>query len=296
MAFFVFIVALLAIGFALKRAGLSDDFAKALNQFVIYVSLPATVLLLVPKIQFDSTAVALALTPWVLLPVSVGLVWLLTRHQPKEVRAALLLVVPLGNTSFLGFPMITALVGVEGVQYALIYDQLGSFLILSIYGTIIIAHYQTGYLDWRVIVKKIVIFPPAIALVSALLLGDLPQEVIPYLQRLADTLVPLALISVGYSLTHSSEVNYRLLSASLVIKLLVLPMLAFGFLSFWALNDMAMEVAVLSSAMPSMITAGALAIAAGFAPALSAAMVGYGIVLSLVTLPLIHYGMTISLG
>jgi hypothetical protein len=36
-----------------------------------------------------------------------------------------------------------------------------------------------------------------------------------------------------------------------------------------------------------MITAGALAIAAGFAPALSAAMVGYGILVSLITLPLI---------
>jgi len=35
-----------------------------------------------------------------------------------------------------------------------------------------------------------------------------------------------------------------------------------------------------------MITAGALAIAAGFAPELSAALVGYGLVISLVTLPL----------
>jgi hypothetical protein len=38
-----------------------------------------------------------------------------------------------------------------------------------------------------------------------------------------------------------------------------------------------------------MITAGALAIAAGFAPELSAALVGYGIIVSLVTLPLISY-------
>jgi len=38
--------------------------------------------------------------------------------------------------------------------------------------------------------------------------------------------------------------------------------------------------------MPSMITAGALAAAAGLAPELAAALVGYGIVLSLATLPL----------
>ena len=37
--------------------------------------------------------------------------------------------------------------------------------------------------------------------------------------------------------------------------------------------------------MPTMITAAALAIAAGLAPRLAAAMIGYGILLSLATLP-----------
>jgi len=44
-----------------------------------------------------------------------------------------------------------------------------------------------------------------------------------------------------------------------------------------------------------MITAGALAIASGFAPALSAALVGYGIMLCLITLPLIAYVMQMVL-
>jgi predicted permease len=38
--------------------------------------------------------------------------------------------------------------------------------------------------------------------------------------------------------------------------------------------------------MPSMVTAGALAISHGLAPRLAAAMVGYGVLLSLLTLPL----------
>ena len=42
---------------------------------------------------------------------------------------------------------------------------------------------------------------------------------------------------------------------------------------------------VLESAMPTMISAAALAMAHGLAPRLSAALVGYGIVLSLLTLP-----------
>ena len=43
---------------------------------------------------------------------------------------------------------------------------------------------------------------------------------------------------------------------------------------------------VLEAAMPPMVTAGALAIAQQLAPRLAAAMVGYSLLLSLLTLPL----------
>jgi len=44
-------------------------------------------------------------------------------------------------------------------------------------------------------------------------------------------------------------------------------------------------VAVLESAMPTMVTAAALSISHGLAPRLAAALVGYGIVLAMATLP-----------
>ncbi len=49
------------------------------------------------------------------------------------------------------------------------------------------------------------------------------------------------------------------------------------------------QVAVLESAMPTMVTAAALAISHRMAPRLAAALVGYGIVLSLATLPAWHF-------
>ncbi|MHB8099061.1 MAG: AEC family transporter, partial [Sulfuricurvum sp.] len=73
------------------------------------------------------------------------------------------------------------------------------------------------------------------------------------------------------------------------VKLVIMPFIAFGILFALGTDPLALKVAVLESGMPSMITAGALAIAAGFAPQLSAALVGYGIVVSLITLPMITY-------
>lgn len=286
---FAFIIALLAIGILLQKTEAPVDFAKSLNFFVIYVSLPATVLLQVPKIHFDLSALGVILIPWLLLPIVIALVIVMTRNHPPHVRAALLLVMPLGNTSFVGIPIIHTLLGEEAIGYVLMYDQFGTFLILSLYGAAVIARYESGSFHKRLIVKKLLIFPPFIVLISALLFGEMPISVQPYLQTLASTLVPLALISVGYSMKFGGEIDYGLFTQSLVLKLIIMPLTAFGILYAMGTQPLALKTAVLESGMPSMITAGALAIAAGFAPRLSAALVGYGIIISLVTLPIIAY-------
>lgn len=286
---FAFIIALLAIGILLQRASAPADFAKSLNFFIIYVSLPATVLIQVPKIHFDYSALGVILTPWLLLPIVITIVLVMTRNHPPQTRAALLLVMPLGNTSFVGIPIVHTLLGEGAIPYVLMYDQFGTFLILSFYGAAVIGRYETGKFHKRLIVKKLLLFPPFIFLLLALIFGELPDAAQPYLQTLASTLVPLALISVGYSMTFGGEMDYPLFAQSLVLKLIMMPLITFGILLAMGTEPLALKTAVLESGMPSMITAGALAIASGFAPALSAALVGYGIIISLVTLPMILY-------
>ena len=286
---FVFIIALLFIGIILQKADAPIDFSKSLNFFVIYVSLPATVLIQVPKIHLDFSALSVILIPWLLLPIVIALVITMTKNYPPHVRAALLLVMPLGNTSFIGIPIVHTLLGENAIPYVLMYDQFGTFLILSLYGAAVIARYETGSFHKRLIVKKLFFFPPFIFLIFALVIGEMPLISQPYLQLLSSTLVPLALVSVGYSMRFGGELDYLLLSKALVLKLILMPFFAFGLLYAMGVEPLAMKTAVLESGMPSMITAGALAIAAGFAPALSAALVGYGIIISLVTLPIIAY-------
>lgn len=288
---FAFIIALLIIGILLQKADAPADFSKSLNFFVIYVSLPATVLIQVPKIHLDLSALSVILIPWILLPIIVAIVIAMTKNHPPHVRAALLLVLPLGNTSFVGIPIIHTLLGEEAIPYVLMYDQFGTFLMLSLYGAAVIARYETGSFHKRLILKKLLFFPPFVVLIIALCFGEVPLPAQPYLQLLSSTLVPLALVSVGASMRLGGEVDYPLFTKALTLKLIVMPLLAFGLLFAAGIEPLALKTAVLESGMPSMITAGALAIASGFAPALSAALVGYGIIAALVTLPLIAYVM-----
>ncbi len=284
---FGFIIALVLIGMGLQKASAPADFSKSLNFFVIYVSLPATVLLQVPKIHFDLSALGVILVPWLLLPVMVAIVIAMTRQYPPQVRAALLLVIPLGNTSFVGIPIIHTLLGEEAIPYLLMYDQFGTFLMLSLYGSAVIARYESGTFHARLILKKLLLFPPFLILLFALAWGEMPPLTQPYLQTLSSTLVPLALVSVGYSLKLGGGIDYPLFVKALGLKLLLMPLIAFGILYLLGTDPLALKTGVLESGMPAMITAGALAIASGFAPALSAALVGYGILVALVTLPLI---------
>ena len=81
---------------------------KSLNLYVIYIALPALVLQQVPKLEFSSNIITPLLMPWLALLFSGLMVLLLCRvmRWSSEVTGSLLLMVPLGNTSFLGIPMI----------------------------------------------------------------------------------------------------------------------------------------------------------------------------------------------
>ncbi|MFA4304710.1 AEC family transporter, partial [Xanthomonas perforans] len=79
--------------------------------------------------------------------------------------------------------------------------------------------------------------------------------------------------------------DLRPLAVGLVFKLLLMPVLALPLSWGLGLHGQMLQTNVLESAMPTMITAAALAISHRLAPRLAAAMVGYSILLSLLTLP-----------
>lgn len=288
-----FVLLMLALGYACARLRLlPDGAAEVLNQFALYLCLPAAVLRFVPKLQFSADVAVVALVPWLVLALSVALIVPLARvlRLREEERAVLLLCVPLGNTSFLGYPLTEALLGRDALAHAVIYDQFGSFLILTTWGLWILARYGG---DTRptpgMMLRKLVRFPPFVALVFALTLmpAEPPPLVANALTKLSDTLLPTAVLAVGLSLKlRLPRDELAPLGVGLALKLGLLPAAVFALISLRHDGSTAAAVAVLETAMPPMITAGALAISHRLAPGLAAALVGYGTVLSLVTLPL----------
>ncbi|MBF0380343.1 MAG: AEC family transporter [Magnetococcales bacterium] len=295
---FILIILLLFSGVALRRLNIfHESAALSFNQYVIYLSLPALILIQVPKLTFSTALLTPIIMPWFMMAVSVAVVLMLSRlfAWNRSITGGLLLVVPLGNTSFLGIPMIDALFGADFIPYGVLYDQLGSFPGLTIYGAIVLAVYSgNGEVSTKAIIHKIISFPPFISLlIAAIIIHQgwiLPAMATSILERLADTLVPVVMVAVGLQLKFRLEKEYiKPLVAGLSLKLFFAPLLALMVCSLLGLDSDPARIAVFEAAMPSMITAGALAIAAGLAPDLMAAMVGMGLMTSYVTLPLWSY-------
>lgn len=295
MAFdaFALVLAMLTLGYLFQRLGvLPGDAAQVLNLVVLYVCLPAAVLRYAPRLDPEPALLGVVAVPWLLLLATMLLVGALARWLAlrRDEHGVLLLTVALGNTSFLGYPLTRALIGDQALPYAVVYDQFGAFLILSTFGLWVLARYGGDAPPApREMVLRVLRFPPlwALALGFTVMPAEPPAWIAGGLQRLADALLPLAMLTIGLSVKLAlPRDELRPLAAGLVLKLALMPALAWALLPVLGLQGDMARTTVLESAMPSMVTAGALAIAHNLAPRLAAAMVGYGLLLSLLTLPL----------
>ena len=295
MAFdaFALVLTMLALGYLFQRLRvLPGDAAQTLNLVVLYVCLPAAVLRYVPRLHLEASLLGVIAVPWLLLGATVVAVAGLSRWLKfrRDETAVLMLTVALGNTSFLGYPLTRALVGDHALPYAVVYDQFGTFLILSTFGLWALARYGGEHSPSpREMALRVAKFPPLWALVAGFTVmpADPPAWLDGGLQRLSDALLPLAMLTIGLSVRLAlPRDELKPLAVGLVLKLAVMPAIALLLVPLLGLEGPMARVTVLEAAMPSMVTAGALAIAHGLAPRLAAAMVGYGLLLSLATLPL----------
>ncbi len=297
------IIGLFVLGW-LARQAIHDvgTAVKWLNSYIINLAWPAVILLKIP---------GLALSPEVLLPAGFAWAWallggglmlLLGRllNFSRPLIGATILLTVLGNTSFFGYPMVLAYFNDTVLGYAIFYDQLGSFLLLSTVGLTLIAIYAPGESGQTIsaagIVKRIFTFPPFIALLLSI---SLPIElwlnpVQPVFNVLGQTLMPVALFVIGLQFQPQLLPEHRLpLMITITSKMALAPILVFlGFnvidaLSNQASNTALVQATVFQAAMPCMITPGILAIQAGLSPRFCATLLGYSTLFSLIWIPLV---------
>ncbi|MDN3668972.1 AEC family transporter [Echinicola jeungdonensis] len=289
----VLVILCLIIGILLQHVkDMPENAPKALNTYLIYIVLPALALMHIPNMDLNPHLLLPVISAW----ISFGLSWLIfgwlgrNFSWEKSTTGCLVIVSGLANTSFIGFPVIEALFGGEGLKIALLIDQAGSFIIVSSIAIIVASLFGHERKRKRDVTKKILTFPPFLFFILALVMNffqmefqGMPHEI---LESFAVTLTPVALISVGLQVKiNASTLSYRYLWYGLGYKLILIP--GFIFLVFRFLfdpNDLLYKVSVMEAAMAPMITGSVIAINHDLNPKLASLLVGIGIPLSFITL------------
>lgn len=283
----------LALGVVVKRYfGPPAGLAQNLNWWVLNIALPALVLDLMPRIHLDPHLWFPVASMWLVF-LGAWLLFALIGHYRGWSRGrigALVLVSGLGNTSFMGYPMIEALRGKEGLSLAVIGDQVGTFVALAVGGVAVTAVYAGRKLMPVEVLRRILLFPSFLALVGGLIAGALggwPDAVHLVLERVGASLTPLALFSVGLQFRlHLGRSQLGALGLSLGWKMLVAPLLCWLIGIATGVGGLVLTVGVLQAAMAPMISAAILAEQYELEPTLANTVLGAGILLSLLTVPL----------
>jgi len=283
-------------GVILRKTGrCPENTPEALNGFIIHISLPALALYHIHSIVLTRDLVYTGLMAWVLFSLGVFFFYYAGKkfNLSRPTIGALMLLGGIGNTSFVGLPMIKAYYGSQWIGVGIVADLVGSFFVLSTLGIVVANMSTAGRVSLHYITKRILTFPPLLALVTAFFLKpvDFPEWLNFILSELGGTLTPLALVSVGFQLQLGYLKEEHLsLTLGLIFKLILGPALVtLIYAGLLGGRGMTLQITLFEAAMGPMISAGIVAADYKLNPPLVSLMLGVGIPLSFLTLPVWNF-------
>lgn len=273
---------LLVVGYLAAGWALRDRLdPRTLGTIALEVALPALAL----RSMHRATSVA-----WLELAVIWGLLgaaylfWRAVgaaRGWSDARVACLTLTSGLGNTCFVGFPLLEAYVGPEALPLAVQIDQLGTFLMMSTVGVALATRGRGGGAH----IAGLLRFPGLWATALGLLLRGTawPAWLDDALGHVGSLLGPLALVAVGTRIVRPRRATLPGLAAGLTVKLLGAPALACAALTLAGRAGLDRQIAVAEAGMAPAAMAVLLTVENDLEPELGTAMISVGVPLSLLT-------------
>lgn len=277
------LIALILLGFLLARKkALTPKRIEWANKWIIYVAAPAIALVNVPLIQLSTNILGPVIAPVIVFAGSALMFYVgLKSILNSEEKLVLTLLGGMGNTSFLGFPIILAYYGSSYMPYAVIFDQLTFLLLVTVAQSLLIS--KSGNVSIKTTFIKIITFPPFMALIFAILIpkdffGSFMHTILDYLGR---TLSPVAMLIVGYQIARFVDFKFtKALFYGLGYKLIIAPFLVGLSLYFFNMDAPIIKTSIMEASMAPMVTMAILISDSKILPRLTAQLLTWGIVFS----------------
>ncbi|MDR3292335.1 MAG: AEC family transporter [Methanobrevibacter sp.] len=290
---FISLIIMIFLGYLLKKSKfLKSVDAKPLNIILINILLPCMIFM---ALYSENTAIfsKLSMMPFIpLFPaLFVGLFTfiILKFYSFSKIKIlGFISAVILGNTAYLGYPIVSGIFGDDGLVRAIFFDI--STPILFLFLSIILIISSGGSLKDSF--KKVLGFPVLWGVSFGIIfnifnipIGDVLENTI---KNIGVATVPLAMFSLGLSLDFSRmKKNIKIVSFISSIKLILYPLLSFVVVILLNLTELEFKVGIIESARPSSILSLILASNYGLDHELVADCIFLSTILSFITLPII---------
>ena len=170
---------------------------------------------------------------------------------PKLERKFSLLMTIFGNMGFIGYPVVNAVIGPEGMGFAAVFN-LGFNLLLFTYGIVLLRQGQIR-MSWKTFLNAGTI-SSVLAIVLLLTKLTVPTPVVSCLSYMGNAMTFFASAIIGHSLAETSwkvVLENKKLYLFVVLRYLLVPILLGVALKRVVSNELLLNVFVLLMAMPA---------------------------------------------
>jgi len=251
-----------------SRSFLSQDFFRGANKLVFYLGLPAFLFNKIVSAEFNFKAsyhIFLALIICMVISIAVAYLTCYLAKVPQKTYSSFVQVAFRGNTALVGIPVIVyALTGTEGenmieVAIVALAPAIPIWNIVTLLLLIAHGNKPDGNLA-SVILFRVIKNPLVIACIAGVILALLPITIPEFIMRsckkVGQMSLPLALLSIGASLTISRlRQKFRFASIASVIKVVFCPILGWWLSKLLGMNDQETLVTLVFLACPTAVSA-----------------------------------------
>lgn len=285
----IIIFLLIALGFILKKTNKIDESgAKQLTNILLTIVTPCVLINAYQKEFQPKLAVNLlyaALFTLVIHLVMILLSTLIFRKEPTERYKINIFTSIYSNCGFMAIPLLSAVLGNDGVFYGSAYLALFNILYwthgVALYGGV-----------KNLSVKKVFLNPgvigTAVSLVLFFLGITLPKVIIEPVQYMAGLNTPLAMVVLG---TYLANIDFKKTLSKLSIygvsalRLVIFPILGIAIAKFLKMDSTVAQSVLISAACPSAAVATLFAARFGLDAEYASEIVSVTTLLSIVTIP-----------
>ncbi len=287
------VFAVILIGVALRRSGFpGDGFWRPADRITYFVLFPA---LLVRRLAgaelggLEAEAMAAALGG-AILAMAAGLLAAERALRLPGPRFTSLFQGAVRQNTYVGLAAAGSLFGPAGQALAAVAVAVQVPLVNLLSAPVLARYGRDGGGRWRDALRPVLLNPLILACAAGLALNGagarLPPVADSVLEILARAALPLGLLSVGAGLDLAAvRADHGTVAAATVLKLAVMPAIAWALLVAFGVEGVAVAVGVLFAAVPSSITAYVMARELGGDHGLMAAIIVAETALAVVTLP-----------